>query len=146
MKEVIESVQRTIEVHKWEAIDGTRFDCNEECEKYEKSAKCVIFAKYKDFLVKESSEYDIFGIGNSDCQIDIVNVSEKEAVDIIFQAYCFVRTWETSENRESVRKIISNAHKYDDLLLIHRGYELDDFYVIGGLESKLAEIRKKVKE
>ena len=55
MKEI--SVEQKTYIRKWEAIDGTQFNSREDCEKYENSAKCVILAKYKDFVIKESDEY-----------------------------------------------------------------------------------------
>lgn len=142
MKEI--SVEQKTYIHKWEAKDGTQFNSREDCEKYENSAKCVVLAKYKDFVIKESDEYHLFGIGNEDCQIDIVRVSNEKAINAIFQAFCFFRDWESDENKEKARKTIIDAYRYSDVLLIGRGYELNDFYIIGTLENKLEEIKERV--
>ena len=142
MKEV--SIEQKTYIKKWEATDGTQFNSREDCEKYENSAKCVILAKYKEFVIKENSEYELFGLGVDDSQIDVVIVSNPEAVDIIFQTYCFIRDWDSPENKERARKIITDAYHYSDVLLIGRGFESDDFYIIGTLEDKLEEIKERV--
>lgn len=143
MKEI--SVEQKTYIRKWEAKDGTQFNSKEDCEKYENSAKCVILAKYKDFVIKESSEYDLFGVGNEDCQVDIVRVPNEKAIDTIFQVFCFFRDWVSDENKEEVRKKIVHAYEYNDFLLIQRGYELDDLYIIGTLDDVIEQIKERVK-
>ena len=143
MKEI--SVEQKTYITKWEAADGTQFDSNKECEKYENSAKCVILAKYKEFVIKESDEYHLFGVGNEDCQVDIVRVPNEKAIDVIFQAFCFFRDWDSDENKEKIRKTITHAFEYNDFLLIDRGYELDNLYIIGTLSNVIEKIKERVK-
>lgn len=143
MKEI--SIEQKTYIRKWEAKDGTQFSSKEDCEKYENSAKCVILANYKDFVVKVSSEYDIFGVENEDCEVDVVRVPDERAVDVIFQTFCFFRDWVSDENKEEVRKKIVHAYEYNDFLLIQKGYESDDFYIIGTLYSILEQIKERVK-
>lgn len=143
MKEI--SVEQKTYIRKWEAKDGTQFNSKEDCEKYEDSAKCVVLAKYKDFVIKESDEYHLFGVGNEDCQVDIVRVPNEKAIDTIFQVFCFFRDWESDENKEEVRKKIVHAYEYNDFLLIQRGYELDDLYIIGTLDDVIEQIKERVK-
>lgn len=143
MKEI--SVEQKTYIKKWKAVDGTQFNSREDCEKYENSAKCVILANYKDFVIKVSSEYDLFGVGNEDCEVDVVRVPDEKAVDVIFQTFCFFRDWASDENKEEVRKKIVHAYEYNDFLLIQRGYESDDFYIIGTLYSILEQIKERVK-
>lgn len=143
MKEI--SVEQKTYITKWEAADGTQFDSNKECEKYENSAKCVVLAKYKDFVIKESDEYHLFGVGNEDCQVDIVRVPDEKAIDAIFQTFCFFRDWVSDEGKEDVRNTIIRAWNYNDFLLIDRGYDLDNFYVIGTLDEIVEQIKEKTK-
>lgn len=143
MKEI--SVEQKTYIRKWEAKDGTQFNSKEDCETYEKSAKCVILANYKDFVVKTDSEYDLFGVGSEDCGIDVVRVPNEKAIDVIFQTFCFFRDWVSDENKEEVRKKIIHAHEYNDFLLIQKGYESDDFYIIGTLNNILEQIKERVK-
>lgn len=141
MKEV--SIEQKTYIKKWEATDGTQFDSKEECEKYERSAKCVVFAKYRKFVIRESSEYDLFGVGNEDSGIDVVNVSSQEAVDIIFQVYCFNNLVSSESDFDNIRNEILDAFNRKAILLIGRGYSCEDFWIMGTLEDKLAKIREK---
>ena len=143
MKEV--SIEQKTYIKKWEATDGTQFNSREDCEKYEDSAKCVILTKYKDFVIKESDEYHLFGVGNEDCQVDVVKVPNEKAIDVIFQAFCFFRDWDSDENKEKARKIITNAFEYNDFLLIGNDYELNNFYIIGTLSDVIEKIKERVK-
>ena len=143
MKEI--SVEQKTYIKKWEAADGTQFNSREDCEKYENSAKCVVLTKYKDFVIKESDEYHLFGVGSEDCQVDIVRVPDEKAIDVIFQAFCFFRDWESDENKEKARKTITRAFEYNDFLLIDRGYELDNLYIIGTLDDVIEQIKERVK-
>ena len=143
MKEI--SVEQKTYIRKWEAKDGTQFNSREDCEKYEDSAKCVILTKYKDFVIKESDEYHFFGVGNEDCQVDVVRVPNEKAIDVIFQAFCFFRDWDSDENKEKARKIITNAFEYNDFLLIGNDYELNNFYIIGTLSDVIEKIKERVK-
>lgn len=143
MKEI--SVEQKTYIKKWKAVDGTQFNSREDCEKYENSAKCVVLAKYKDFVIKVSSEYNLFGVGNEDCEVDVIRVPDEKAVDVIFQTFCFFRDWVSDENKEEVRKKIVHAYEYNDFLLIQRGYELDDFYIIGTLDEIVEQIKEKTK-
>lgn len=143
MKEI--SVEQKTYIRKWEAIDGTQFNSREDCEKYEDSAKCVVLAKYKDFVIKESDEYHLFGVGNEDCQVDVVRVPNEKAIDVIFQLFCFFCDWDSDENKERIRKIITHAFEYNDFLLIDRGYELDNLYILGTLSDVIEKIKERVK-
>ena len=141
MKEI--SVEQKTYITKWEAADGTQFDSNKECEKYENSAKCVVLAKYNDFIIKVSNAYEIFKIGSEDCRIDVVRVSDEKAIDAIFQTFCFFRDWVSDEGKEDVRNTIIRAWNYNDFLLIDRGYDLDNFYVIGTVDEIVEQIKEK---
>ena len=143
MKEI--SVEQKTYIKKWEAADGTQFNSREDCGKYENSAKCVVLTKYKDFVIKESDEYHLFGVGSEDCQVDIVRVPDEKAIDVIFQVFCFFRDWESDENKEKARKTITNAFEYNDFLIIDRGYELDNLYIIGTLDDVIEQIKERVK-
>ena len=99
----------------------------------------------KDFVIKESDEYHLFGVGNEDCQVDIVRVPNEKAIDVIFQAFCFFHDWDSDENKEKIRKTITHAFEYNDFLLIDRGYELDNLYIIGTLSDVIEKIKERVK-
>ena len=52
--EVIETIKKT----KFVANDGTVFDCKEECERYDKTALCVIKARLQEVLRKQEVSFD----------------------------------------------------------------------------------------
>ena len=83
MKAIKEEKKYTVEV--FEAIDGTRFSDREECEVYERSAKCLLLSKYNKLVVNKSPEYSIFGCGSEEDCIDIIELSCKEDIDVIMQ-------------------------------------------------------------
>ena len=54
MKKIYES--EVVYTTKYQAVDGTVFDDEKECEKYENSAIGVLNTKYKKILVEFTSE------------------------------------------------------------------------------------------
>ena len=79
MKKVTET--KVIERSMFEAIDGTRFETQSECERYEKTALCVLNQKYKNYVVHHGSEYDIWHIGSEEYELDLVVVPTPEAIE-----------------------------------------------------------------
>lgn len=81
MKEIKET--RTIEeVKGYEANDGTFFSNKEECEKYEKTAKAVIYNKVKPYRIAETTEYDFFLYrGCDDVTVEIFNIETEKVFD-----------------------------------------------------------------
>lgn len=62
MKEIKNT--RTIEeIVGYEAVDGTRFDSKEECEKYDKTAKAVIVSEFKKRIVRDMEVSDFTKYG-----------------------------------------------------------------------------------
>lgn len=67
----------------YEATDGRKFETSEECTKWEKSAKCAGLTKYKDYVVKSVTEYDLYTTGSEEYNIEIVKVPNDEAENLI---------------------------------------------------------------
>ena len=108
---------RTIEeVVAYEANDGTRFNSKEECEKYEETAKSVIFNEFKQLMVgepfSESSIWENFGYGSEEFQlavIEIKNVDDLHIANMFAEVYKYGFTF-------------TNDH-IGKRLLINLGYE-----------------------
>lgn len=120
----------------YEAIDGTIFDNQSECEQYEKTAKCVISDKYNKLVIKKSTEYAVFSAGSDDDAVDIVKLNNQEDIDTVMQmCYAVHNRWlsnpdESSKNyAEKFLNDCQQAYSEDDLLLIHRGYDKETFWV-----------------
>lgn len=85
---VIENVEK---ITKYKAIDGTIFENSEECKKYEKSAFCVINAKYQKLIVKKDSEFNILNTGSDDVNLEILKANSIEDVNTIYQMLCYYK-------------------------------------------------------
>ena len=48
------TIQETKYITKYKAIDGTIFNSDSECKKYEESAKCALLYKYNKFAFNRS--------------------------------------------------------------------------------------------
>lgn len=80
MKEITREVTKT-ETMYYEAVDGARFSSREECEKYEKSAKCVVLKEIEKYKLGRISEYELFEAGCDDYGTDIYNIANAEVLN-----------------------------------------------------------------
>lgn len=87
----MEKVTRTVtkeEVVGYRAIDGEYFGTEEECKKYEESAKVVAFKKIKQLMVggdefSESSIFENFGYGSEEYHMAVLDIkTEKDLNDV----------------------------------------------------------------
>ena len=80
---------KTTVITKYEAVDGTIFDYKDDCERWEKSAKSLLFSHYNKLIQKKVSESELFCsmTGNETYMIDVVKVTSEEQKDIIKQIY-----------------------------------------------------------
>lgn len=131
MKEVKE-----LRVVGYEANDGTIFTRQEECIKYENSAKGVVSAKYNKYIVKKTNECELFKCGNEDeDSVDLYKVTP-ESIDILRQLLILDKYTNTSRNNE----FLDNIDYYSkDLLIIYRGYERDNYCIMGSLNSYIQQ-------
>jgi hypothetical protein len=71
----------------YEAIDGTTFEIKEECEKYEKTYKCLL-AKYKQIPKISCSGYNITNYSESKSYMfDIIKLRNDNDIDVIIQLF-----------------------------------------------------------
>lgn len=143
-KEIVTKSTKTVYV----ANDGTEFENAEECKKYEKSARGVLYAKYEPMVVKTSDEYEIFGVGCEDNTVEIVCVKTQEDADILLQILFLENPYYTDENhkerREKAVETVNSA--IGDFLLVGRGYELDCFWFFGTRKSIVEDFNAKFEE
>jgi hypothetical protein len=150
----MKEIKQTYQVTKYQAEDGTIFDTKEECKKYDESAKCVLFGKYNDLVIRQTDCYhlcDPFG-GSEDYSVDVVKVNTKDDVDLILQLVYFYRPYlhkEDHREREvEVIKVVNSALNSDShILFIGRGYPGDeDFSVLVTKETIMDTIEQYCKE
>lgn len=127
MKEVY--TEEIIKKLKYEAMDGTQFTTIEECNKYERSARCATNALYNKLVIKSLAETDLFHVGSDDNTLNLVKVKSQEDIKILLQMYTlYVSSDEQSLNR--IVKLATKAMETNDILIIGRGYDEDCFWVI----------------
>ena len=144
MKIVKEEKKYTVEVY--EAIDGTIFPDQAECEIYERSAKCLLLSKYNKLVIKKDVEYNIFGCGSEDGYVDIVKLHGKKDIDVIMQTLGVINPHMLKEgNKEKYDKyqdILEKACSEDDLVFIFRGYDDNEFWIEGTLSNRISNIAR----
>ena len=144
MKIVKEEKKYTVEVY--EAIDGTIFPEQAECEIYERSAKCLLLSKYNKLVIKKDVEYNIFGCGSEDGYVDIVKLHSKKDIDVIMQTLGVINPHmlkeDNKERYDKYQDILEKACSEDDLVFIFRGCEDDMFWIEGTLSNRISNIAK----
>lgn len=144
MKQVY--VEETIKVPYWEACDGTKFRDKAECEKYDNSAKAVLLSQYNKLIVKEASEYEIFGSGSEDNSVEVIKVNSEHDVDVVMKLLgvlspCMLRD-DFKDNYNQKRATLEEAANTKDIVFIYRGYEKDCFCIDGTLTSRIKHIQE----
>lgn len=147
MKEIVKE-QKSIYII-YQAIDGTEFNSEEECLKYENTAKCLLLTKYKPLVKRTVSEYDIFNTGSDEYMIDILQyLSNESDIDILIQLhrlYCSGRKL-NDEYYVDMRNKLEKCLKNRDIVLIGRGTEYDgydDFFILTTLQEISNKITKE---
>ena len=150
----MKEIKQTYQVTKYQAEDGTIFDTEKECKKYDESAKCVLLGKYNDLVIRQTTCYDLcdpFG-GSEDYGVDIVKVNTKEDLDLILQLVYFYKPYlrkkENHEREVKITKLVNSALTSDShILFIGRSYPGDeDFCVLATKENLIDTIEQYCKE
>ena len=141
-------IEKVTKVTRYEAIDGTTFTTEEECVKYEDTAKCVLLIKYKPLVKRAASECDIFNTGSDEYMIDILQyLSSESDIDILIQLhklYCSSRNF-NDDFYNKMRSKLEKCLKNRDIVLIGRGTEYDgydNFYILTTLQDITDNITK----
>ena len=141
-KEIVRTEYQTVYV----ALDGTEFISEEECKKYDNSAKCVLMAKYNKLVVKESDESEIIGIGCEDDVVQIAKIESQNDADLILQIVVacndYYHNEEHKKDLESVRHRIQRALYSDGLLVIGRNYDMNEFWVMDSRKGYIDKVNK----
>lgn len=141
-------IEKVTKVTHYEAIDGTTFTTEEECVKYEDTAKCVLLTKYKPLVKRTVSEGDIFNTGSNEYMIDILQyLSSESDIDILIQLhrlYCSGGNL-NDDFYDKMRSKLEKCLKNRDIVLIGRGTEYDgydNFYILTTLQDITDNITK----
>lgn len=131
------------------ANDGTEFNDESECKKYDDSARCVLSAKYKELIVADTDEWSLFGAGNDEGTVEVLKISSQSDVDLVLQMLCLIqRLAEDSELERRVtikaKELLERALNEDGIMLVGRGYGREDFWCIGTPKSIVENISKAI--
>ena len=154
MKEIKEEIKYTETKYSYQAIDGEIFSSKEECEKYEKTAECILRTRYNCLVLKSSNEYALFGFGNEDSNVDVVKLRDSDDVTLIMQLYLYINSWiakdlENSSNKNRIKKctdLCERALKDNDLLFVYRGYDNDVFSIEGTRNQHIEVLQNLCKD
>ena len=135
MEKIKEEIIRKDYIYQYKAFDGTIFDCEEQCRKYESSARGVILQKIHNCIVGEKHDaWELMG-GYEDHDVVAVKVNTQEDADNLLQFYYLEHPWilenkdvnETASNQvKRIQRIIDRALKEKDCVLM--GINCDDEY------------------
>lgn len=145
MKEITKKFERT-EIW-YEAIDGTEFKSKEQCAEYENTAKCVLFSRYQKLVVKSTDNESLFYSGSGIEYIDIVKLESEADVTIILQLLAAYNSYLFRDDTECLnimKKSIEDALSTDGYLLINRGNDCEDNFVINKSLSQIINHLKSV--
>lgn len=121
-------IEVTVETKKvvYEAYDGNQFNSSEECTKYEESAKCALLSKYNKYVIRKTTECDLFEAGSEDYDYDVVTIPDDYAEQVILQILYLFNPYLKEENhkKDNERCVnrVSRAKEEKDYLFISRGY------------------------
>ncbi len=119
------------------ASDGTEFKNEEECKRYEDTAKCVLLSKYKNWVVKYTNEYALFNAGCEENYIDIILIT-KDKIDTILQLNKLIG-YANEETLQRDRDILESS--IGELFLIGRGDSYDEnFWIMKSLRFYVNKI------
>ena len=139
-KEIIRKEYKTIYI----ATDGSEFCDGNECENYEKSTMGVLNSHYMELVTKSMTEEDLNKTGSCENTIEIVKITDTDDIDVVAQLYCLIHSYEKStEYVDRVRELCKTALKTRDFLIVSRGYDYDNFWVIDTLTDYLNYILKQ---
>lgn len=103
------------EVKGYEAMDGTFFYDECECKKYEESARAIITARAKGYMIYSGSQYDLYDELSFDNGLEIYDIKDADAAKAVAQ-YVIIKTdnqTETLFDKYIGNKVILNW-SYDE--------------------------------
>ena len=89
----MEKIKETTYITKYKAIDGTIFISEDECRKYESSAKGVVSWRFRKLIISdEYNAWDLLG-GDDDHVIFAVEVKSLEDIDVVLHFLFMENSW-----------------------------------------------------
>lgn len=133
------TIEKTTKVVMYQATDGTQFTTEEECRKYEESAKCALLTRYKPLVINSITENELFnGTGSEEYEYDVVKMNTEQDVETIIHLYMLYHRSDCYRNNDDlVREKVTAAYKTRNILFIGRHSCGDDFFNIDHTRDEL---------
>lgn len=141
IKRTIEEVVRV----EYIAEDGTVFRNEEECKKYEESAKFTILTRLKKLNPETKSIYSLFGEGSEEDDIDIFDIQTEEDLELL-RRYIYLELSEHGAKPKDGDIVIPKATCGHEVIIFW-WYDHDGCYTRGdgSLEGIFENIRENYK-
>lgn len=146
MKKITEKV--TTEVVKYQATDGTIFNEDAECRKYENSAKGVLKGKFNKLIVSQHNMWDLMR-GNEDNDAVILKLKSKEDANTVLQLYYLENSYilDDEHNYAEIRKkfedMVERALQKDNYLIMGLNYE-NEIYFVDDMNTLIDRLKQAV--
>lgn len=137
-------IEKITKVTHYEAIDGTTFTTKEECVRYEESAKCVLFSRYRSLVVKETTEEALYKAGSDEYKVEVIRINEEKDIDAVMQLHYYYNNSKYAiEQGEKIKESCLKALSEKDYLIIYRGYyDEDSFWIRGTVGELITHIKE----
>ena len=138
MKKIEKQVEKVTKetVITYEASDGRIFKSEEECKKYEETAKkMVIYNRIQQNLIGKTNIYDLFGEGSQDEVVEIYRIDSLEIVELLRQYISLTMGVKEAKN------IITNDMIGKDIILCWN-YDLGWCWTHESIDDLCNNIRK----
>jgi len=129
MKTIVEKVEKVVG---FEAMDGTRFSTQEECVKYEQSAKGVLKGRLMNLAINYGNEDSIYGTGCCDNATLVIKPKSVADIDLIHQFFLLSDGREDFFPKDLDKQI-------DKIIFVNIGYD-DDYVWIDTMDALMARI------
>lgn len=131
----MEKIKETTYITKYKAIDGTIFISEDECRKYESSAKGVISWRFRKLIISdEYNAWDLLG-GDDDHVIFAVEVKSLEDIDVVLHFLFMENSWllsgsDASNKRKAfIEDVINKALDQDGIILFGKNCDGDIYFI-----------------
>lgn len=133
------TIEKVTKVVMYQAIDGTQFTTEEECRKYEESAKCALLTRYKPLVINSILESELFkGSSSEEYEYDVVKMNTEQDVETIVHLYMLYHRSDCYRSKDdSIREKVTTAYKTRDILFIGRDSCGDDIFNIDYTRDEL---------
>lgn len=134
----VDKITKTVEeVRGYYADDGTWFKTEDECRKYEETAKIVVLKMVKDKMIAKTTVYNLLNEGDCDCDVEIFNVDSLETVELL-NRYTAINTREN--------QVEFTADMVGKKIILIWNYDRDWCCCRGSIDDLLAKIKKNYEE